>query len=62
MDKFVFEQMVLKRRSTDDQQIHEEMFNILSHKRNADQNESRFHLNPSEWWSLGKQPQMLARM
>jgi hypothetical protein len=54
--------MVLKRRSTDDQQIHEEMFNILSHKRNADQNESRFHLNPSEWWSLGKQPQMLARM
>jgi hypothetical protein len=41
-------QTILKRRSTNDQYIHEEMLNIFGHKGNANQNHIEIPSHPSQ--------------
>jgi hypothetical protein len=42
------EQTVVRRRSSNGLQIHEEMFNVLSHKGNANQNYTNISSHPSQ--------------
>jgi mannitol/fructose-specific phosphotransferase system IIA component len=48
MNKWANEYIVLRRRSTNSKEIHDEMFNILNHKGNVNQNYIEITFLPSE--------------